>query len=79
MKSKTFIEQTERNAKVLDAIHYARYALVRFHSLPVTMEGEQFDMDFSLEIRKLTEAMEVMGIDTSDGLSAPPFPRDRDD
>jgi hypothetical protein len=79
MKSKTFIEQAERHAKVLDAIHYARYALVRFHSLPVTMEGERFDMDFSLEIRKLTEAMEVLGIDTSHGLIAPPFPTDSDD
>lgn len=78
MKPITFIEQAERDAKIVDAIHYARYALVRYHSLPVTMEGEQFDMDFSLEIAKLTEAMELLGIDTSNGLIAPPFPDERE-
>jgi hypothetical protein len=78
MKPITFIEQAERDAKIVDAIHYARYALVRYHSLPVTMEGEQFDMDFSLEIAKLTEAMELLGIDTSNGLVAPPFPDERE-
>jgi hypothetical protein len=78
MKPITFIEQAERDAKIVDAIHYARYALVRYHSLPVTMEGEQFCMDFSLEIAKLTEAMELLGIDTSNGLIAPPFPGERE-
>jgi hypothetical protein len=75
MSRKTFVEQIERNAKIINAIHYARYALVRHHSLPVTLEGEQFRMDFTLEIEKLTEAMELLGIDTSQGLMAPPFQR----
>lgn len=74
MKSRTFIDQAERDARIVDALHYARYALVRHHSLPVTMEGEQFPMDFTREIRKLTEAMELLGIDTSKGLIAPRFP-----
>jgi hypothetical protein len=76
MKPKTFVEQAERDAKINDAIHYARYALARYHSLPVTMEGEQFHMDFSQEIEKLTEALELLGIDTSKGLIAPPFRED---
>jgi hypothetical protein len=37
-------------------------------------------MDFSLEIEKLTEAMELLGVDTSRGLLAPPFSKpDEDD
>ncbi|MFM0630796.1 hypothetical protein [Paraburkholderia xenovorans] len=73
MTRNTFVEKIERDAKVINAMHYARYALVRHHSLPVTVEGQQFRMDFSLEIEKLTEAMELLGIDTSRGLLAPPF------
>jgi hypothetical protein len=73
MNRKTFVERLERDAKIVNAIHHARYALVRYHSLPVTIEGEQFPMDFSLEIEKLTEAMELLGIDTSQGLMPPPF------
>jgi hypothetical protein len=37
-------------------------------------------MDFSLEIEKLTEAMELLGVDISRGLLAPPFSKpDADD
>ena len=77
-KSKTFVEQAGRDAKIVDAIHYARYAVARFHSLPMTMEGKQFHMDFSREIAKLTVAMELLGIDTSKELLAPRFPDDWD-
>jgi hypothetical protein len=73
MNRKTFVERLERDAKIVNAIHYARYALIRHHSLPVTVEGQQFRMDFALEIEKLTEAMELLGIDTSQGLMPPPF------
>lgn len=62
MNRKTFVEQIERDAKIINAIHYARHALVRHHSLPVTVEGQQLRMDFSLEIEKLTEAMELLGM-----------------
>jgi hypothetical protein len=80
MTRDSFVEQIERNAKVINAMHYARYALVRHHMLPVTVEGQQFRMDFSLEIEKLTEAMELLGVDISRGLLAPPFSKpDADD
>ncbi|MFM0514955.1 hypothetical protein [Paraburkholderia sp. RL17-373-BIF-A] len=73
MTRDTFVKQLERDAKVINAMHYAHYALARHHSLPVIIEGQQIRMDFSLEIEKLTEAMKLLGVDTSRGLLAPPF------
>jgi hypothetical protein len=68
MNRNAFVEQTERDAKIVNAIHCAHYALVRHHSLPVTINGKQYRMDFAFEIEKLTEIMELLGIDASQRL-----------
>ena len=56
-------------------LHYARYALVIHHAMTVTCEGEEWQLDFAHEIAKLTDAMEMLGIDTA-VLHAPMPPAD---
>ncbi|WP_133660516.1 hypothetical protein [Paraburkholderia sp. BL10I2N1] len=71
MKPGTFIEQAERDAKVVDAVHHAQYALVIHNGLMVRSEGEEWQMEFEREIDRLTEAMTLLGIDMSKPLIAP--------
>jgi hypothetical protein len=60
-----FISQAAKDAKIIDALHYARYALVVHHTMTVMCEGEEWQLDFNREIAKLTDAMEALGIDTT--------------
>jgi len=68
MNRNAFVEQTERDAQIVNAIHCAHYALIRHHSLPVIVKGKQFRMDFAFEIEKLIEAMELLRTDASQRL-----------
>ena len=76
MKPGAYIAQAERDAKVIEALHVARYALVTHDSLTVRCEGGEWEMDFSGQIAQLTEAMELMGVDMSQPLLAPMRPSD---
>lgn len=49
------------------------------HSLTVRAEDEEWQMDFTRGIDLLTDALELLGIDTSRGLPAPIQPGDEDD
>jgi hypothetical protein len=71
MDADYFLEQARMTALIVEAVHRARYALVVHHSLTVRSEGEEWRMDFSDQIDRLTEALELLGIDTSAGLEAP--------
>lgn len=79
MKASRFVQQTERDAILVDALHRARYLLVTHDGLTVRAEGETWQQDFSAGIATLTNALELMGIDTSQGLLAPMPPGDQDD
>lgn len=79
MKSSNFVRQAERDAKVVEALHLARYLLVIHHSLTVRAEGEEWQLDFTRGIESLTAALELLGIDTSNGLPAPMPPGDDHD
>jgi ABC-type uncharacterized transport system permease subunit len=79
MKSADFVQRAERDARIVQALHLARYLLVTHHALTVRAEGEQWQLDFTRGIHTLTDALELMGIDTSNGLPAPMRPGDEDD
>ncbi|MBC8641606.1 hypothetical protein IAG25_32805 [Caballeronia sp. EK] len=65
MDANQFIKQAGKDAKIIDALHYARYALVVHDGMTVTCEGEEWQLNFRQEIGKLTAAMEALGIDTA--------------
>lgn len=71
MSASKFIEATERDAKIIEALHLARYALVIHHSLPFECEGERMKMDFSEELAKIDEVMTMLGVDFTEPLPAP--------
>lgn len=59
-----FVARAQRAAGIIDAVRRGRYALLIHHSLTVRSEGEEWQMDFSSEISGLTEALELLGVDT---------------
>ena len=71
MSASKFIEATERDAKIIDALHLARYALVIHHSLPFECEGERGRLDFTEEVEKIDAVMTMLGVDLTEPLPAP--------
>ena len=65
------IAQIERDAKIINALHVARYALVIHDSLPYRCEGAEFRMDFTEEIAEIDAVMTMLGVDLSEPLPAP--------
>jgi hypothetical protein len=80
MKAKTFIEQAERDAKLIDALLLARYMLVIHDGKLCTAEGETWRLDFRPELDEIDAALQMAGIDTTQPLAAPVRRwRERDD
>ena len=70
------ITDIERDARLVNAIHHAMYALVITNGTTAVDEfGEQYDLDFTPQIDRLRRALQLLGIDTSQPLPAP----ERDD
>ena len=65
MKSTSCVEQALREAKIVEALSIARFALGIHDRLLHTREGKQIEMDFRYEIRKIDEALGLLGVDTS--------------
>ncbi|TCK43962.1 hypothetical protein B0G84_2310 [Paraburkholderia sp. BL8N3] len=78
MKPKTFIEQAEREAKLVDGLLLARYTLVIHHGKLCTAERETWKMDFRAELSRIDSALQMAGIDTTQPLH-PPFRYDEDE
>ncbi|MDR6485355.1 hypothetical protein [Paraburkholderia terricola] len=79
MKPDSFVQQAERDAKIVQALHVARYTLVIHDGNMIRCEGEEWQLDFRREIALLGEAMELLGIDTSQPLIAPVQWKDEDE
>ena len=78
MKPKTFIEQAEREAKLVDALLLARYTLVIHNGKLCTAERETWEMNFRAELIRIDAALQMAGIDTTQPMH-PPFRYDEDD
>ena len=65
------LDALKRDAKILDAIHRARYAMVILNGNTVIVEGEHFPIDFSAEIADLDVVMRMLNVDPSEPLPAP--------
>jgi hypothetical protein len=76
MSAQQFIDATKRDAKIIDALHIARYALVTNNGLTCQCEGDEFPMDFAAEIAAVSEVMVMLGVDLSEPLPAPVMRRD---
>lgn len=79
MSATEFIKSAERDAKIIDALHVARYALVINNGLTVRCEGEFFPLDFETEIQQIDTVMQMLGIDTTQPLPAPVQWREHDE
>lgn len=71
MSASSFISAAERDGKIIDALHVARYALVIHDGLVFECEGERHKMDFTVEIEKIDEVMTMLGVDLTEPLPAP--------
>ncbi|MEM5371812.1 hypothetical protein V4C53_38125 [Paraburkholderia azotifigens] len=58
-------EQPNDEARVLHALHVARYVLSIHNGMGREFDGEEHILDFRLQIALLTDALEMMGIDMS--------------
>ncbi|MPW17856.1 hypothetical protein GCT13_13135 [Paraburkholderia sp. CNPSo 3157] len=79
MKPKAFIEQAERESKLIDALLLARYMLVIHDGKLCSAEGETWELDFSPELKRIDEALQMAGIDTTQPLHCPIRWRDEDE
>lgn len=78
MKAKTFIEQAEREAKLVDALLLARYTLTIHSGKRCTAERETWQMDFRAELIRIDSALQMAGIDTTQPFHLP-FRYDEDE
>jgi hypothetical protein len=65
------IDSLKRDAKIIQALHVARYALVTHSGARCLMEGDTFPMDFSAELDQIDEVMVMLGVDLTQPLPAP--------
>jgi hypothetical protein len=78
MKTAAFIQQAEREAKLVDALLLARYTLVIHNHKWINSEGESWELDFGAELEQIDAALQMAGIDTKEVLRAPIRRRDDD-
>jgi hypothetical protein len=78
MKSAAFIQQAEREAKLVDALLLARYSLVVHDHKWINSEGETWELDFGAELEEIDAALQMAGIDTTEALRPPIRGRDDD-
>ncbi|SIT51065.1 conserved hypothetical protein [Paraburkholderia piptadeniae] len=64
-------EQPSDEARVLHALHVARYVLSIHSGMGCVFDGEEHILNFRLQTDLLTDAMEMMGVDMSKLLHAP--------
>lgn len=62
----------ERDARLVDAIHHAMYALVITNRTRALDEsGNEYELNFDPQIKRLRRALQLLGIDTSQRMPAP--------
>jgi hypothetical protein len=71
MKTSAFIQQAEREAKLVDALLLARYTLVIHDHKRINSEGETWEFDFGAELEEIDAALQMAGIDTTEALRVP--------
>ena len=79
MKANTFLKQAEREARFVDALLLARYALTIYHGVTVIGDdenGSTWPLDFSHELRHIDEVLQMAGVDTTRPLRPPGLPND---
>lgn len=69
----------KRDAKIINALHVARYALVIHDGCKFIIEGTQLKTDFSEEINSVDEVLIMLGLDPTQPLPAPVKNRERDE
>ena len=67
------VRDAERDAKLVDALNVALHTLVVHDGMRVRAEGEEWKLNFRSQIELVRGAMEMLGINTSEPLMAPPF------
>ncbi|GAB5097700.1 hypothetical protein [Caballeronia sp. HLA56] len=75
MKTHAFLKQAEREARFVDALLLARYALTIHDGMTILGDDEdrsRWPMDFSIELGRIDEVLQMAGIDTTQPL--PQFP-----
>ncbi|HTI19167.1 MAG TPA: hypothetical protein VL598_16070 [Trinickia sp.] len=71
MKPTSSLAEALREAKIVEALSVARFALGTHDRLLHIREGQQIEMDFRYEIHKIDEALQLLGIDPARPPSAP--------
>ena len=66
------IANIERDARLVDAIHHAMYALVITNGATAFDEsGGTYKLDFEPQIRRLRTALKILGVDPTQRMPAP--------
>ncbi|MEZ2311744.1 hypothetical protein AB6809_34555 [Paraburkholderia sp. RCC_158] len=71
----SYIWHAKRDTKVIGALNVALHTLVVHDGMLVRAEGNEWTLNFRSQIERVREAMEMLGIDTSEPLIAPPLER----
>lgn len=83
MKTASFLKQAEREARFVDALLMARYALVTHNGLTIfgdDVAASRWSINFGAELRCVDAALQMAGIDTTQPLYPPiAHPHDEDD
>ncbi|MEM5461740.1 hypothetical protein VSR69_44330 [Paraburkholderia phytofirmans] len=80
MDSSDNIWRAGRDATIIEALNVALHMLVIHDGMQVRSGGNEWTLDFRSQIELVRRAMEMLGIDTSEPLIAPPGgPRKEDD
>ncbi|SAK79798.1 hypothetical protein AWB79_05099 [Caballeronia hypogeia] len=74
MKATAFLEQAKREAKLVDALLVARYALVIHDGMTLLGDDEpptRWRVSFRTELERIDAALQMAGIDTQQPLCPP--------
>ncbi len=73
------MKMVERDAQVLQALHFARYDMVVKDGLTFTCDGDQFVADFTDSIKRIDDAMRLLGFDPAKEVMIAPRPLRKQD
>lgn len=62
-----------RDARLIEALNAALHALVVHDGMRVRSEGDEWTLNFRLQFERVRPAMEMLGVNTSEPLIAPPL------
>ncbi|MFX1715563.1 hypothetical protein [Paraburkholderia sp. A1RO-5L] len=64
MKANEWVQEAERESKLVDALYKAPYLISLHNGMTVRCDGEEWALDFGQELKAIDAALITAGIDT---------------